>query len=147
MNADKYDAVIPPGGTTVPNDRSHTLRQWWIAITTLLMVAVFIETAFAGAMLSGIGWARNAHSANATFLIVATIAAGLVSLVTLRRIPYGLKLGLNLLSLGAVILLQAALGALSAKGANLMWVHVPLGVALFGFAGHAAASARRLSQE
>jgi hypothetical protein len=38
-------------------------------------------------------------------------------------------------------------GTLSAKGANLLWVHVPLGVALVGFAAQAAAGVRRLGQD
>jgi hypothetical protein len=53
-----------------------------------------------------------------------------------------LKLGLALLSLAAMLLLQAAAGALTAKGTNLLWVHVPLGVALYGFAMRAAARLR-----
>jgi hypothetical protein len=133
--------------TELPKDRSHKLRQWWRVITTLLVLVVIIEAVFAGAMLSGAGWARNAHAINAALLIAASCAAGVVSLITLRRIRHGLKLGLTLMSMSAAIVLQAALGALSAKGANLMWVHVPLGVALFGFAGHAAASARKLHGE
>jgi heme A synthase len=98
-------------------------------------------------MLSGVDWARRAHSANAAILIVSTIAAGLVSAFTLRRVPHGSRLCLTLLSLAAAVCLQAAVGALSAKGANLLWVHVPLGVALFGFAVLAAAGARRLQGE
>jgi hypothetical protein len=123
------------------------LRQWWSVITILLVVAVFIEAVFAGAMLSGVGWARTAHSANAAMLIASTITAGIVSAVTLRRVRHGPKLGLTLLSLAALIFIQAAVGALSAKGANLLWVHVPLGVASFGLAVRAAADARRLRGE
>ena len=126
---------------------SGNLRRWWSVITTLLATAIFSEAVFAGAMLSGADWARRAHSANAAVLIASTLAAGLVALVTLRRIPHGLQLGLALLSLAAVAFVQAALGALSAKGANLLWVHVPLGVALFGFAVLAVAGARRLRGE
>jgi hypothetical protein len=129
----------------VPID--HNLRRWWSAITTLLVIAVFTEAVFAGAMLSGVGWARTAHSVNAAILIASTFTAGLISVVTLRRIAHGVTLGLTLLSLAAVVFLQAAIGTLAAKGANLLWVHIPLGVALFGFARQAAAGARRLSEE
>ena len=123
------------------------LRQWWSAVTIALAVAVFVEAVFAGAMLSGIEWARAAHRATAAILIASTLAAGLVCIVTLRRVPHGLTLALTLLSLALILFLQAALGALSAKGANLLWVHVPLGVALFGFAALATAGARRLRSE
>ncbi len=129
---------------TASIEPSASLRQWWRVITTLLLAAIFLEAVFAGAMLSGIDWARTAHRVNAAILIASTLAAGLVAVVTLRRVAHGPKLGLTLLSLAAVVFLQAALGALSAKGANLLWVHVPLGVALFGFAVRAAAAARKL---
>jgi hypothetical protein len=137
MNSAKYDVAL-----NEPN-----LRQWWSVITTLLVVAIFTEAVFAGAMLSGAGWARTAHSVTAVVLIASTATAGLVAVITLRRIPHGAKLGLTLLSLAAVVFLQIAVGKLSAGGANLMWVHVPLGVALVGFAGLAAARARRLGGE
>ena len=64
----------------------------------------------------------------------------------LRRIPQGLKLGLTLLSLAALLLLQTALGRSAAHGAKLLWLHVPLGVALVGLAGQALAAARRLGE-
>jgi hypothetical protein len=121
-----------------------SLRRWWSGITIVLALAVFTEAVFAGAMLSGIGWARAAHSVTAVVLIASTLTAGLVSIVVLRRVPHGPKLGLTLLSLAAAIFLQIAAGKLSAQGANLLWVHVPLGVALAGFAAYAVAGARRL---
>jgi hypothetical protein len=137
MNTANYAAAA-----NAPN-----LRRWWNGVTTLLVIAVFAEAMFAGAMLSGVGWARTAHTVNAGVLIASTLAAGLVSVVTLRRVPHGLQLGLTLLSLAAAVLLQAAIGVLAAKGANLLWAHVPLGVALVGFAAQAAAGARRLGEE
>ena len=131
-----------------PTD-SHTpaLRQWWSAVTALLVAAIFIQAVFAGAMLSGVSWAGKAHALNAFILIAATVAAGLVSVVTLRRIAHGPKLGLSLLLLAGLVFLQTAVGKLSAHGANLMWAHVPLGVASFGIAALAAAGARRLRGE
>ena len=133
--------------TTKQDENSRNQRQWWSGITALLVVAVFAEAVFAGAMLSGFDWAHRAHSVNAAILIAATITAALVCVVTLRRTSRGLKLGLTLLLLAAVVCLQAALGALSAKGDNLLWAHVPLGVASFGIAVRAAAGARRLHAE
>src|SRR5258706_12241697 len=111
---------------------SGNLRRWWSVITILLATAILSEAIFAGAMLSGVDWARTAHSVNAAMLIASTFTAGLVALVTLRRIPHGLQLGLALLSLAPVAFIQAALGALSAKGPYLLWAHVPLGHALSG---------------
>ncbi len=122
----------------------RNLRQWWRVIAALIAAAFFMEAVFAGAMLSGVGWARKAHAASAAILIVSTFAAGLVCAVTLRRVPYGLRFGLTLLSLAAVALVQAVLGALSGKGANLIWIHLPLGVALVALAGQTVVGARRL---
>lgn len=132
---------------TASNESTASLRQWWSVITTLLVAAIFIEATFAGAMLSGVGWARMAHTVNAALLIALAIPASLVSVITLRRVVHGPKLGLTLLSLAAGIFIQAAIGALSVKGANFLWIHIPLGVALFGFAAQAAADARRLGGE
>jgi hypothetical protein len=144
MTSDMHDAAVRLGPSAGITDRSRNLGRWWSVITSLIVLAVFMEAVFAGAMLSGVGWAHTAHAANAALLIAATITAGLVSVATLRRVPDGSKLGLTLLSLATGVCLQAALGALSEKGANLLWLHVPLGVALLGFATQAAARARRL---
>ena len=139
MNADKYDATVGLGGSTVPTERSRDLRRWWSVITNLIAFAVLMEAVFAGAMLSGVGWARTAHA-----VVASAFVAGLICVVTLRGVSNGFKLGLTLLSLAAVVFIPAAVGALSAKGTNLLWIHIPLGVALFGFATRAAAGARRL---
>ncbi len=119
-------------------------RRWWVVITCLLIAAIFAQAVFAGLMLSGFDWARAAHAANAMALIAATLAAGVAAVATLRRTPHGLKLALTLLSLALVLLLQTAVGKLAAQGTNLMWVHVPLGVALVGLAMQALNGARRL---
>ena len=56
----------------------------------------------------------------------------------------GLALILPLLALAVASVLQAALGVMIGKGANLAWVHVPLGVALVAVAAQTVAAARRL---
>jgi hypothetical protein len=119
-------------------------RPAWRIFTVSLAAAVLLEAAFAGVMLSGAGWARGAHAATAVVLVAATLAAGVTALIVLRRIAYGPKLGWSLLSLAAVMFVQGGLGALTAKGANLTWLHVPLGAALVGFAVYVAMVARRL---
>ena len=128
-------------------DKVAAARQWWSTITILLVAAVFTEAAFAGAMLSGEGWARPAHAANAVVLLATAAIAGLVSIATLRHVHHGTKLGVSLLALAAVILVQTAVGRRSAGGGNLLWVHVPLGAALLGFSVLAAVRARRLGEE
>jgi hypothetical protein len=145
MSTGNYDVRL--GGETVPDDPSRNLLRWWTAVTILLLIAVFTEAVLAGAVLSSVGWARRAHATGAAVLLASTLTAGLVAAIALRRIPQGLKLGLTLLSLGVVVLLQAAVGALTAKGANLLWIHVPLGVALFGAAVRPVAIARGLGRQ
>jgi hypothetical protein len=123
---------------------ANPARRWWSLFASLLAAGLFTQAILAGAILSGVPWARNAHMALGAGVVVAALAAGLVALVTLRRVPRGARLGLILLALGLTAAAQLALGKLSAQGANLMWVHVPLGVALIAFAGQAVAGARRL---
>lgn len=123
-----------------------SLRQWWTVIALLLVTAIFMQAVFAGAMLSGIEWALRAHRLNGMILIGSTGMAGLLALFSLRHVAHGSKLGFTLLALAAVTFVQAAIGMMSAKGANLMWVHVPLGVALVGFAIQAVRQARSLGQ-
>lgn len=121
-------------------------RQWWSIVAALLVLAIFAQAIFAGAMLSGFEWARTAHTTNALVAVAATVTASLVALVMLRRVANGWKFGLTLLALAAAVFVQFALGRMAAKGANLMWVHVPLGVALVALAGQAARTARNLGE-
>jgi hypothetical protein len=142
MSTDQYDVAVRLGDSVVQCDQTRNSRRWWSAVTHLIGLAVLIESVFAGAMFSGLSWARTAHSVNAGVLLVSALVAGLVAVLTFRRVPHGLKLGLMLLSLAGMVVVQAALGALSAKGTHLLWIHVPLGVALFGLATRAAVIAR-----
>ncbi|MBS0409950.1 MAG: hypothetical protein JSR86_08555 [Proteobacteria bacterium] len=136
MSTAPYDfAAGDPGRASI---------RLWRAVTLVLVAGFFLEAVFAGAMLSGAGWALKAHALTAGLLIASTATAGLLSALTLRRFPPGLRLGLVLLALAAAAFVQSAVGALTAKGHNLAWLHIPLGVALVGLAGQAAASARRL---
>ncbi|HEY2356770.1 MAG TPA: hypothetical protein VGH86_04915 [Phenylobacterium sp.] len=144
LQMNTVDAPVRMGRSTGADEPGRNLRRRWTVITILLASTFFLEAVFAGAMLSGSSWARGAHAATAMVLVASTFAAGLLGLFTLRRFQHGRRLGLTLLSLSAAAFVQAALGSLSAKGANLTWIHVPLGVALVTLSGLAALSARRL---
>jgi hypothetical protein len=133
-------AVSSDHASTVPK-----ARPWWGVVTSLLLAAVFLEAVFAGALLSGYGWALAAHGATAGILIASATVAALVALATLRRVPGGWKLGLTLSALAVLLVAQAAVGMLTEKGTNLLWLHVPLGVGLFGLARQAVADAGRLN--
>jgi hypothetical protein len=125
----------------------HNQRLLWSAVTIALLTGFFVEAIFAGAMLSGVAWGRRAHAILAACLIVATLAAGVFSTITLRRLRRGLTLGLALLALGTISMVQGAVGAMSAKGVNLTWAHVPLGVAVVVLAAAAVAAARGIGGE
>jgi hypothetical protein len=144
MMTSKHGAAVHAGGPTESSQPGDDLRQRWSVITSLLVVAIFAQAVFAGLMLSGVEWAREAHSLGAVALIASTLAAGIAAIVTLRRVAHGLKFGFALLLLAVVLSLQTAVGKSMVDGANLMWLHVPLGVALVGFATQAVAGARRL---
>lgn len=147
MIASKPGAAVHVDGPPESSRPGHDQRPWWSVITSLLVAAIFAQAVFAGLMLSGVEWGRTAHSAGAVVLIAATFAAGLAAVITLRRVAHGLKFGFTLLLLAVVISLQTAVGKSMVEGANLMWLHIPLGVALVGFATQAVAGARRLGGE
>jgi hypothetical protein len=69
----------------------ESLRRLWSAITILLVIAVVMEAGFAGAMLSGVGWARAAHSTMAIALLASMLTVALACFMSLRRIPNGAK--------------------------------------------------------
>lgn len=144
MNPGKREAVTPLDPTTDSGKPALSLRLWWSIITAILAAAIFAQAVFAGLMLSGVDWGSRAHTLNAFFLSAATLAAAVGALIALHRVPHGVRLGVTLLSLAVVVVIQTAIGKSSAGGANLMWIHIPLGVALVGLAMQALAGARKL---
>ncbi|MCE9650469.1 MAG: hypothetical protein K8R18_12680 [Parvibaculum sp.] len=146
MIADTHDAALHQNRSASGREPHDKLRRRWSVIAVLIASAILVQAAFAGAMLSGVDFAFAAHKAMAALLIASTFTAGLVATIALRRIPNGLKLGLMLLALAFAIGLQTAIGKMSANGVNLMWLHVPLGVALVGFAMQAISAARKIGR-
>lgn len=116
----------------------------WTAVARLLMIAVFTQSIFAGLLLSGELWGRTAHRATAFSLTAATLVAGIVALLTLRRNEHGPRFAASMLLFAAALIAQTVVGLRAANGERLLWLHVPLGVALTGFAAQLEASARRL---
>jgi hypothetical protein len=106
----------------------------WAVLTRLLVVAVFSQSIFAGVLLSGESWGRTAHGFTALALVAVTLMAGIAAALTVRRVGRdGRTLTILLLALGVILFAQMVIGRLSAEGENLLWLHVPLGVALVGF--------------
>ncbi|MDR3499528.1 MAG: hypothetical protein P4L72_09910 [Parvibaculum sp.] len=138
-------AVLAIRSGRPPGAPANRLRIWWTGIALLIAGGLFLQAGFAGAMLSGSAFALGAHKLTASILIAATLVSSLVATVSLRRIENGTRFGVTLLVLALALALQFAVGKLSANGANLLWLHVPLGVALVGLAAHAIRGARRLS--
>jgi hypothetical protein len=71
---------------SVPIEQRRGPWRWWRVVTSLIALAVLMEAVFAGAMLSGVGWARTAHAVNATIVIASAFIAGLICVATLRGI-------------------------------------------------------------
>ncbi len=130
--------------TAAPEQGSSAQRRLWVSITSLIAIMAFLEPVFAGAMLSGIEGARIAHAAGAAVLVTSTLIAAALAVVTLFRSPGGGKLARILFVLAAAVFTQAVVGVMASKGAPLLWLHIPLGVAVFGFATRAAGLARAL---
>ena len=141
------DPVVDGAPSTAAGRPGPNLRLGWAVFTILLAGGFFLEAIFAGSILSGVTWARKAHAVTAMILIASTFTAGVIGFLTLRRYRHGLRLGLILVSLAAGTLVQTALGAMSAKGADLTWIHVPFGVALVSLAGLAAFAAGGIGRE
>jgi hypothetical protein len=112
--------------------RSLGAARAWSILTGLLVVAVFTQSVFAGFLLSGEGWGRTAHGFTALALVAVALIAGVVAASTLRGVSSGGKLAILLFGLAVVLAIQTIVGRISAEGTNLLWLHVPLGVALVG---------------
>jgi hypothetical protein len=125
---------------------SARLVQTWNVVTRLLVVTVFSQSIFAGVLLSGESWGRTAHGWTALGLVVATLLASIVAAVTLQNLRGGTRLAVMLAGLALLLVIQMVVGRLSAEGENLLWLHVPLGVALVGLTVQPLLVARRLSQ-
>jgi heme A synthase len=130
---------MPPAPTpSQPRRRSRRpgrspVRRGWSAFTAVLMWAVFLQSVTAGRIFSGDDWARSAHRTAAGLLFLAALAAGLVAAVQLRGRPQRRRMAALLLGLAVVLFLQHGLGTAAAEGSEVLWLHVPLGVALVGF--------------
>jgi len=114
------------------NDSPTNLIKFWALFTRILLIAIFAQSFFAGVFLSGEGWGRTAHRANASLLVIVTLLAGVVALITLRKVSSGKRLGLSLLGLGVGMAIQMAIGQHVADGERLLWLHIPFGVFLIG---------------
>src|SRR5512138_1932252 len=73
MNADQYDVAARLSASSVPTEQSRHVARGWSVITVLIALAVLFEAIFAGAMLSGVEWARRAHAVNAGVLIASAL--------------------------------------------------------------------------
>lgn len=127
-----------PGVDTKP--RASLVRAWSV-LTGLLAVGVFTQSIHAGVLLAGEGWGRAAHGITALGLVAVALIASVVAALTLRGVSGGGgRLAVLLFGLAVALAVQTVVGRLSAEGTNLLWLHVPLGVALVGVDGAAGAS-------
>jgi hypothetical protein len=128
------------------NERQPGVVQAWVVFTRLLVIVVYVQSIFAGVLLSGYAWGRTAHRATAMSLVAGTLLAGVLAIVMLHGIPGGRRFAGLLLALGVGLAIQMTIGLKAADGERILWIHVPLGVALVGMTAGLVAVAQRLGQ-
>lgn len=122
----------------------RTRFGWWSAVTTILLLAVFSQAVTAGRMMRGDTWASDLHGMVAGLVLVGVLATGIVAMARLRRAQRGKRLAIALLFLAIGLFVELMLGNASADGDDVLWLHVPVGVAITGFAVRVAMLARQL---
>lgn len=116
----------------------------WAGFASVMTWAIFLQAVTAGRLMSGDGWARDAHRLGAEVLFLATLAAGVAAAVRLRAVDGGGRLALLLVGSAVALFVQHGLGTAAADGEDTLWIHVPLGVAIVGLAARTTLQARRL---
>jgi hypothetical protein len=109
------------------------------------MWGVFLQSVTAGRILSGDDWARTTHRTAAGLLFLAALVAGIVALVNLRGRPERGRMAALLLGLAVALFAQHGLGTAAAEGNDVLWLHVPVGVAMVGFSLQPNVLARSLA--
>lgn len=127
-----------------PTTSTSSVRLWAVS-TWLLLAAVFSQSIFAGFLLSGDEWGRTAHGFMALGLVATTLVVGIAAAITLRHAPQGRRLAAWLFALAVCLAIQTVVGRRSAEGEDLLWLHVPLGVALVGLTLQPVRVARRIA--
>lgn len=127
-------------------DRQEPPFNPWLLVTRLLGLMTLAQAFFAGALLSGYTEGRDAHRANAMALAVLALGLLVASLVAMRKAPGGRRLIAAAAQFFAGIMVVGVIGALSAEGHRLLWLHVPAGVIMMGSAAALQAAARPLRE-
>jgi cytochrome bd-type quinol oxidase subunit 1 len=115
-------------------------------ITRGLVVGVYAQSIFAGVLLSGEEWGRTAHSLTAVGLVVVTLVASVAAAISLRGRTRGFRLAGLLFAFALALAFQMTIGRMSADGEKLLWLHVPLGVALVVLSTQLALLAGKVGQ-
>jgi hypothetical protein len=103
-------------------------RVVW-ALARVQAVLVFMQAVFAGGFLSGRIGLRYGHGVNASLLWLVSVVLMVVAVVTWRR---GRSSGwVAAVASGLWVALEVQIAA---GEAGMLWIHVPLGVAIFGIA-------------
>ena len=134
-------ASISPNTSTGTTDAGGQGVRWirLVMITNLGLVA--LQAVSAGLLLSGNGRALTIHSDAAIALEPGILVQAVSTIVLWRRgrLP-GSMAGLSI-ALFAIVVLQAGLGY-----RRSFWLHVPIGVLIFGWLTHQVNSLNSLSR-
>ncbi|GAB2855346.1 hypothetical protein GCM10022221_63590 [Actinocorallia aurea] len=95
--------------------------------TIVHAISFFLQPVLAGMFLSGRDDAIDGHSTNAAALTTLTLCLTVLAAIARRRHLIGPKVVPVLATLFVLEIVQ-----LTAGTQHLLWLHIPLGVALFG---------------
>jgi hypothetical protein len=112
-------------------------RVVW-ALARVQAAMVFMQAVFAGGFLSGRTGLRYAHGVNAGLLWLVSFVLMVVAVVTWRRGRSPGWVAAVASGLWVVLEVQIAAGE-----AGMLWIHVPLGVGIFGIAVATVIGTRR----
>jgi hypothetical protein len=136
------NAGTPPPSVESPKGQA----RGWVGFTRLLTLGVFSQAVLAGIFLSGPSWARTVHGFLGPAVIFASLIAAVVATTTRKRWSSGNRLAILLALLTTVLVVQNLAGELS-SGGSLLWLHVPLGVAVVGLAAQPSIVAGRMTRQ
>ena len=115
----------PSKGSTDTGRLAVRFMRWLLAINLGL---VALQAVSAGSLLSGDGRAVTAHATGAVVLLLGAFIQGVTAIVLWRRRrvpPWVARFSVGLI---VIVFLQMGLGQ-----NKRYWLHVPVGVALFGW--------------
>ena len=125
--ATAIDTQIAHSGITTATDAAREGTRWIRRLAFMNLGLVAIQALSAGFLMSGYGGAAAIHTGVAQALQLGALTQAIVAVVQWRRRRTAVWVARDGLGLFVMVLLQVAVGY-----SRQYWLHVPLGVGLFG---------------